>query len=96
MIKFCKYNKEKILKAINNGKIDAAENCFGNFIDDIILKMKKIGLTEIFNKVFKDKRAKENKQIPMEFLITLSIAAKMKIKTALTDIPYALNDAETL
>jgi hypothetical protein len=96
MLRICKNNKDEILKSISEGRIDAAENCFGNLVDDIILKMKKAGLTRLLNDALEDKRATKNSQIPMEFLLLLSIAAKMKVKTALTDIPYAINDAQTL
>jgi len=34
--------------------------------------------------------------IPLEFIWVLAIAAKMKIHTSLTDIPYAIMDAEAL
>jgi len=96
MVKAIKNNKEKILEAINAGKIDKVEKGYENLIDEIILRMKRIGLTEIFNETIDDGRSSQNGQIPMEMLIVMSIAAKMKLKSALTDIPYAISDAELM
>jgi len=96
MVKAIKNNKEKILEAINAGKIDKVEKGYENLIDEIILRMKRIGLTEIFNESIDDGRSSQNGQIPMEMLIVMSIAAKMKLKSALTDIPYAISDAELM
>lgn len=42
-----------------------------------------------------DKR-KQNTTIPFNLVIALSVAAKMKIKTSLTDIPYAITDHRVL
>jgi len=57
--------------------------------------MKGLKLLEPLEKVFSNKRTK-NKNIPFQLLITLFITAKMKIKTSLTDVPFAITDAETL
>lgn len=95
MLKICKLNTKKILKAIEEGTIDAGDIAFPGFIDIIILKMKRLGLLNLFEKVFNDKRA-SNKAIPLNILFTLTAAAKMKIKTSLTDIAFAITDSETL
>jgi len=38
----------------------------------------------------------DNKNIPFHLILTLAITAKMKIKTNLTDVPFAITNAETL
>jgi hypothetical protein len=57
--------------------------------------MKELGVTEELGHIVVDKR-KPNAVIPLNFIWILSIAAKMKIHTSLTDIPYAIMDAEVL
>ena len=47
MIRICQKNKDKVYEAIRTGNIDAAEMSFPNLIDDILLTMKKHGLTEL-------------------------------------------------
>lgn len=96
MLQICINDKEQVLEAIKQGNIDTASSAFGNLIDDIVLKMEQMGLPALFEDVFEDKRCEKNKQIPLKFLFILVIAAKMKIKTSLTDIPFAINDADTL
>ncbi|WP_297430703.1 transposase [Clostridium sp.] len=95
MIQFSKKDNEKILKAIKEGKIDSADISFPNLIDTILLKMKELGLLGKLPKAFKDKRMK-NISIPLDNILSLSIAAKMKLKTSLTDIPFAVTDGELL
>ncbi len=80
---------------IRKGRADAAEVSTGNFIDSIIRKTHAMGITEKFRYVVADKRQR-NRQIPFDIIMTLSIAAKMKQHTSLTDIPYAITDAQTL
>ena len=96
MLQVCINDKEQVLEAIKQGNIDTASSAFGNLIDDIVLKMEQMGLPALLEDVFEDKRCEKNKQIPLKFFFTLVIAAKMKIKTSLTDIPFAINDADTL
>lgn len=88
-------DKERVLKAIRKGAIDAADLSFPNLIDAIILKMKQEGILELLENAFLDKRS-DNKNIPFHLLLTLAITAKMKIKTSLTDVPFAITNAETL
>ena len=45
MVQICQKDKEKVFEAIRTGKIDSAEMSFPNLIDDILLVMKKRGLT---------------------------------------------------
>jgi len=88
-------NKEKVIEAIREGAIDAADVSFPNLIDAIILKMKQVGILELLEKAFSDKRS-ANMNIPFHVILTLAITAKMKLKTSLTDIPFAITDGETL
>jgi hypothetical protein len=95
MIQLSKENKEQILASIRQGRIDAADISQPNFIDEIIIKMYKLGVVGELRHILMDKR-KSNAVIPLDFIWALSIAAKMKIHTSLTDIPYAIMDAEAL
>jgi hypothetical protein len=88
-------DKEKVIEAIREGTIDAADVSFPNLIDAIILKMKQGGILELLEKAFSDKRS-ANMNIPFHVILTLAITAKMKLKTSLTDIPFAITDGETL
>ena len=95
MLQLSKNDKNKVLEAIKAGTIDAADISFPNLIDTIVLKMKKIGLVSKLSESFKDKR-KSNKHIPFDTLIALAITAKMKLKTSLTDVAFAVTDSELL
>lgn len=95
MIQICQKDKEKVYKAIRTGKIDAAEMSFPNLIDDILLTMKKRGLTELLSQALPDKR-RDNSHIPFDVLLCLAVAAKLKCKTSLTDVPFAVTEAELL
>ena len=95
MIQVSRRSKEKILKSIKQGRIDAAEISQPNFIDGIILKMRSLGVISELRHIIEDKR-KSNAIIPLEFIWVLAIAAKMKVHTSLTDIPFAIMDAEVL
>ena len=80
-----KKDKKRVLEAIKQGKIDAADLSFPNLIDAMILKMYKSGLIGLLENAMEDKRA-DNKNIPFHLLMILAITAKMKIKTSLADI----------
>jgi len=95
MLQIIQENKEKVLKSLSKGRIDAAEINQPNFIDGIILKMQEIGLLDELCHISEDKR-NSNAVIPMKFIWTLSVAAKMKIHTSMSDIPYAIMDGEVL
>lgn len=95
MIQICKKEKEKVYNAIRAGKIDAAEMSLPNLIDDIILTMKKHGLTQYLSHAIPDKR-RSNLHIPFDILLCLAVTAKLKCKTSLTDVPFAVNDAALL
>lgn len=68
MIQICRKDKEKVYNAIRTGKIDAAEMSFPNLIDDILLTMKKQGLTDFLSASLPDKRS-GNKHIPFDILL---------------------------
>lgn len=95
MLKINEENKKEVLEGINKGRISGAEISSPNFIDSIILEMKRKGVLEELKHIITDKR-KANAVIPIDFIWTLAITAKMKIHTSLTDIPYAIMDAEVL
>ena len=95
MIQICQKDKEKVFEAIRTGKIDAAEMSFPNLIDDILLVMKKRGLTAPLTQALPDKR-RDNRHIPFDILLCLAVAAKLKCKTSLTDVPFAVTEAELL
>ena len=95
MMQFSKKDNEKVLKAIKEGKIDAADMSFPNLIDTIVLKVKNLGLLTKLTKAFEDKR-RSNSSIPLDIILSLAITAKMKLKTSLTDVPFAVTDAELL
>ena len=95
MIQICQKDKEKVFEAIRTGKIDAAEMSFPNLIDDILLVMKKRGLTAPLTLALPDKR-RDNSHIPFDILLCLAVAAKLKCKTSLTDVPFAVTEAELL
>ena len=95
MIEICRKDKEKVYEAIRSGKIDAAELSLPNLIDDIILTMKRHGLTDLLALALTDKR-RNNSHIPFDMLLCLAVAAKLKCKTSLTDVLFAVTEAELL
>ena len=95
MIQIRQKDKEKVYDAIRTGKIDAAEMSFPNLIDDIILTMKGRGLIDSLAQALPDKR-RDNSHIPFDILLCLAVAAKLKRKTSLTDVPFAVTEAELL
>lgn len=95
MIKICKQNQKSIIENLYNGKFDNIAVSNTNFADDIILTMHEMGILDCLSAAIEDKRA-DNITIPFDLIITLSIAAKMKTKTSLTDIPFAITDHRVL
>ncbi|MEJ8555174.1 transposase [Tepidibacter sp. Z1-5] len=88
-------DKQKVLQAIQSGTIDAASISFPTIIDDILLYMNERGILKDLEGSIEDKRT-TNKSIPLSTILSLAIAAKMKLKTALTDVPFAISDAQLL
>lgn len=95
MIRLCQYNQANVIEKVRQGNLDAIALSTSNLIDDIILRMSD---TKVFNCLkdnIPDLRA-HNTTIPYELIWASAIAAKMKVQTSLTDIPFALSDHRTL
>lgn len=95
MLQICHEDKEKVLAAIRSGHIDAADLSFPCLIDTIVLTMKRHGLLAGLSYTLDDKR-RDNLHIPFDILLALAVTAKLKLKTSLTDVPFAVSDAELL
>lgn len=95
MLRLVKNDKNKVLQQVRNQVLDGIVASNSNLVDDIILSMLRDGVLDCLNDGFPDKR-KKNSTIPLSFIMALAIAAKMKVKTSLTDIPYAIQDHRAL
>lgn len=95
MIKICRKNQKSVINKIYNNKFDNVIMSTSNLVDDIILSMYNQGIIECLTTSIKDKRA-HNIVLPFDLILALSIAAKMKTKTSITDIPYAIEDHRVL
>lgn len=95
MIKICKENKESVLRKIYTGAFDNVAASVSNLVDDIILSMHKSGILACLANKLPDKRA-HNTTIPFELVMALSVAAKMKTNTSISDVPYAITDHRVL
>ena len=90
MIKVCKENKKGLTQKMMSNNFDFVAMSQSN-LDDIILSMHQNKILECLTKAMPDKRA-HNTTIPFDLVLALSVAAKMKTKTSLSDIPYAITD----
>lgn len=95
MIRVCKNDKESVFAMIRQGKLDAAALSTSNLVDEIILSMYKHGIFTCLENGICDKRA-ANTTVPFGIIWAAAIAAKMKVQTSLSDIPFALSDHRTL
>ena len=95
MIRFCRQNKDAVIAKMLKGQLDAVHSSNTNIVDEIILAMHKNKVLQCLEDGIPDKRA-NNASIPFGLALTLSATAKMKIKTSLTDIPFALTDSRTI
>lgn len=95
MINLCVQNQNSIINKIKNNNIDNVALSESNLADDIILSMYDKGVLSCLKEAIEDKRAK-NTVLPFDLILTLSIAAKMKVKTSISDIPYAITDHRVL
>lgn len=95
MIRLCKYNQENVLAKVRQGKLDAVALSTSNLIDNIILEMNNTKIFECLKDNIPDLRA-NNTTIPYKLVWASAVAAKMKVQTSLSDVPYALNDHRTL
>lgn len=95
IMRVCKNDKAIVLEAIRQGNIDAVVGGFDHLIDDIVLHMQQQGMLSSLGEAWDDKRD-TNLSIPLPILLTLCITAKMKLKTSVSDIPFAITDTQTL
>lgn len=91
----CKNDKEKMKKLIQNQKLDAVVTSNTDFVDEIILAMANEGIIDCLEDSLTDRR-RHNSFVPFKLIMALAIAAKMKIHTSLTDVPYAIQDHRVL
>ena len=95
MIRLCKHNQDNVLRKIREGQLDAIALSTSNLIDDIVLNMNDNKILNCLKDNIPDLRA-HNTTVPYELIWASSIAAKMKVQTSLTDIPFAINNHRTL
>lgn len=95
MIKVCTQNQQSIINKLYNGTFDNVAVSMSNLADDIILSMHENGVLKCLSASIIDKRA-NNITIPFDLILALSIATKLKNKTSLTDIPFAITDHRVL
>jgi hypothetical protein len=93
MLRISKANQEAIREKIRAGRIEGAAPGRENFVDIIIKKMNALGVIDDLKYVIADQWA-GNAHIPLELLRALGIDAKLKVKTSMTDIPYAVKDTQ--
>lgn len=95
VLKCCKSNKDSVLEQVRAGKIDAITLSSTNLVDDIILSMHTNGILNCLNQGIEDRRS-HNTTVPYNMIWASAIAAKMKVHSSLTDIPYAITDHRVL
>ena len=95
MLTICKNNKEEIKKIVERKNLRDIVISNSDLIDDIMLSMCYDGVIDCLANGFSDKR-RHNSYVPLKLIIAMSIAAKMKIHTSLTDIPTAIQDHRVL
>lgn len=95
VLRSCRENKASVLEQVRAGKIDAIALSSTNLVDDIILAMHTNGLLDCLGKGITDKR-RHNTTVPYNVIWASAIAAKMKVHSSLTDIPYAISDHRVL
>ena len=95
MLTICKNNRKKVEKCIKNKQLDAIVPSSSDIIDEIILAMIREGVIDCLHHPLSDKR-RHNSYVPFKLVMTLAIASKMKVRTSLTDIPYAITDYRVL
>ena len=95
MLTVCRNDKNKIKELIKSKQIDAIVASNSDFVDDIILAMSQEGVIDCLSSELFDKR-RHNAVVPFQLIMALAIAAKMKVRTSLTDIPYAIQDHRVL
>ena len=95
MLRYCRHHDEHAMDSIiGSGNLRGIAKGSTDLVDNIIINMCDSGIIDLLDERF-DKRA-QNTAVSFELLLASSIAAKMKIHTSLTDIPYAIQDPRTL
>lgn len=95
MVRICKISKDKVLQQIHEKEIKGIIQSRTDLIDDIILSMNKEGVLECLSDGIPDRR-NHNITVPHHIIMTLAIAAKMKGRMSVTDIPFAIQNHKTL
>lgn len=95
VLRICKENQESVLARVRSGELDAAILSSTNLVDDIILAMHTHGILDCLSIGIQDRR-NHNTTVPYNVIWASSIAAKMRVHTSLTDIPYAIMDHRVL
>lgn len=95
VLKCCTSNKASVLEQVRVGRIGAVTLSSTNMVDDIILAMHTHGILRCLEHGIKDVRS-HNTTVPYSIIWAAAIAAKMKVQTSLTDIPYAISDHRVL
>lgn len=95
MLKLCRHNQDEVIEKLKNNKFDNVAMSRSNFVDDIILKMYDDGILNCLTSSIKDKRA-DNTVIPFNLVMSLAVAAKMKVHSSVSDIPFAITDHRVL
>ncbi|MGN1155203.1 MAG: transposase [Agathobacter sp.] len=95
MIRLCKYNQDNIIAKVRNGELDAVALSTSNLIDEIILQVNHYKVFDCLKDNIPDLRS-HNTTIPYHIIWDCSVAAKMRVQTSLSDIPFAINDHRTL
>ena len=95
MLTIYKNDKNKMKEIIKQKGLSNIVISNSSLIDDIILAMYHDKIIDCLDNGFLDKR-RHNSIVPFKLIIALSIAAKMKTHTSLTDIPFAIQDHRVL
>lgn len=83
------------MKKLKLGEIEYITVPLSEFSDEVINAMYKLGIVDIINETFQEKR-KDNKFVPKEAILVLTICAKLQRLCALTDITVATKDINIL
>ena len=83
------------MKKLKLGEIECITVPLSEFSDEVINAMYKLGIVDIINETFQEKR-KDNKFVPKEAILVLTICAKLQRLCALTDITVATKDINIL
>jgi hypothetical protein len=94
MIKLSKHDQDRVMASINEGRIDMAGVTETHLVDDCLLSLWKNGIVQGIADHFADRR--KRKGIPFLLVMLLAIAAKMKTRQSMRDIPFAIASEETL